>query len=59
VLFKGGSMRTLEEKLTIIEELKQRVHEFMEQKPKYPEYPGYIDLCDVLEEVYEYPEYVE
>lgn len=52
-------MRTLEEKLTIITELKQRIHEFMEQKPKYPEYPGYIDLCDVLEEVYEYPEYVD
>jgi len=52
-------MRTLEEKLKIIESLKAKIFEFLEQKPKYPEYPEYIDLCGVLEEIYEYPVYVD
>jgi hypothetical protein len=39
-------MRTIEEKLSIIESLKARVFEFLNQKDKIE----YIDLCEVLEE---------
>jgi len=40
-------MRTIEEKLSIIESLKARVFEFLNQKDKIE----YIDLCEVLEEL--------
>ena len=44
---KGGyCMRTIEEKLKVIAELKKRVNKFLEQKPE----PEYIDLMEILEE---------
>ncbi len=39
-------MRTIEEKLKVIAELKKRVNKFLVQKPE----PEYIDLMEILEE---------